>query len=126
MEHAVSDRLIDRIDASLGFPETDPHGDPIPRPDGSLVAPVSRSLAECNVGEEFRLARVIDQSPEFLRFLTNSGLPLGTAGQVVANQPEAEIVTIAVGGQSTTLGRAAAQKILVTTGDGTSVKGKKR
>ena len=32
MEHAVSDRLIDRIDTFLGHPETDPHGDPIPRP----------------------------------------------------------------------------------------------
>ncbi len=114
MEHAVSDRLIDRIDAFLGHPDSDPHGDPIPRSDGTLNVPESRSLAECKVGDKFQLARVIDQSPEFLRFLSGSGLPLGVAGQVVANTPEAGIVTVRVNGQDTTLGQAAAEKLLVT------------
>jgi DtxR family Mn-dependent transcriptional regulator len=113
MEHAVSDWLVDRIDKFLGFPATDPHGDPIPRPDGSFASPNSRSLAQCQVGDEFRLVRVLDQSPEFLRFLSSSGLPLGTAGQVTANRVEAGIVTIRVAGQETTLGREAAEKILV-------------
>jgi len=114
MEHAVSDRLIDRIDAFLGHPKADPHGDPIPSSDGSFEMPDSRSLAECSAGDEFRLARVIDQSPEFLRFLSSSGLPLGAAGRVLVNRPEAGIVTIKVDGQETTLGRSAAEKILVT------------
>ncbi len=114
MEHAVSDRLIDRIDAFLGHPESDPHGDPIPRSDGTLKMPNAHSLAECRVGDAFQLARVIDQSPEFLRFLSGSGLPLGVAGQVVANTPEAGIVTIRVNGHETTLGQAAAEKLLVT------------
>ncbi len=114
MEHAVSDRLIDKIDAYLGHPKADPHGDPIPRPDGSFETPESRTLAECEVGAEFHLARVIDQSPEFLRFLSSSGLPLGASGQIVANQAAAGIVTVKVAGRETTLGRAAAEKILVT------------
>ena len=114
MEHAVSDRLVDRIDAFLGHPKADPHGDPIPSSDGSFEMPDSRSLAECSAGDEFRLARVIDQSPEFLRFLSSSGLPLGAAGRVLVNRPEAGIVTIKVDGQETTLGRSAAEKILVT------------
>lgn len=114
MEHAVSDRLIDRIDEYLGHPACDPHGDPIPRSDGSFEVPPSKTLAECQVGDEFRLSRVIDQSPEFLRFLSSSGLPLGASGRVVANQTEAGIVTVKVSGQETTLGRAAAEKILVT------------
>ncbi len=42
MEHAVSDRLIDRIDSYLGHPKADPHGDPIPRSDGSFEMPASR------------------------------------------------------------------------------------
>src|SRR5262249_3249852 len=37
LEHAVSDRLVDRIDARLGYPEVDPHGDPIPKADGSVT-----------------------------------------------------------------------------------------
>jgi DtxR family Mn-dependent transcriptional regulator len=114
MEHAVSDRLVDRMDAFLGHPVADPHGDPIPRSDGSYETPASRSLAECSVGDEFLLARVIDQSPEFLRFLSSSGLPLGAEGRVVANGSEAGIVTVKVAGKQTTLGRAAADKIRVT------------
>jgi DtxR family Mn-dependent transcriptional regulator len=114
MEHAVSDMLIDRIDAFLGNPRVDPHGDPIPARDGSLESPARRTLAECQVGEGFRLARVVDQSPEFLRFLTESGLPLGTEGTVVANRTEAGIVTITIAGHETTLGHKAAQMILVT------------
>ena len=114
MEHAVSDRLIDKIDAFLGHPAVDPHGDPIPRADGSFETPDSRTLAECGVGDEFRFSRVIDQSPEFLRFLSSSGLPLGAAGHIVANRAEAGIVTVKVNGHETTLGRAAAEKILVT------------
>ncbi|MGD9719675.1 MAG: metal-dependent transcriptional regulator [Pirellulales bacterium] len=114
MEHAVSDRLIDKIDDFLGHPRFDPHGDPIPQADGTLESPANRTLAECKVGEHFKLARVIDQSPEFLRFLSNSSLPLGTTGEVVNNSAEAGIVTVRVDGQETTLGRVAAEKILVT------------
>jgi DtxR family Mn-dependent transcriptional regulator len=114
MEHAVSDRLVDKIDAFLGHPPVDPHGDPIPRPDGTFETPASRTLAECQAGEHFRLARVLDQSPEFLRFLSSSGLPLGASGQVTVNSAEAGIVTVRVEGQETTLGRVNAEKILVT------------
>jgi DtxR family Mn-dependent transcriptional regulator len=114
MEHAVSDRLVDKIDAFLGHPTVDPHGDPIPQADGTLVASDNRTLAECQVGEQFRLARVVDQSPEFLRFLSNAGLELGTAGKIVANSTEAGIVTVAIGGNEKTLGRVAAEKLLVT------------
>ncbi len=114
MEHAVSDRLIDRIDAFLGHPETDPHGDPIPRPDGSFANPVTRTLAACGVGDRFRVSRVVDQSPEFLRYLTSSGLVLGAAGAVTVNEPAAGIVTVEIAGQQTTLGRQAAEKLLVS------------
>jgi DtxR family Mn-dependent transcriptional regulator len=114
MEHAVSDLLIDRIDAWLGYPEVDPHGDPIPRPDGSLLEPEGRTLAECAPGARFRLARVRDQSPEFLRYLTEAGLALGAAGEVLAQRPAAGTVTIRTGAVENTLGREAAEKLFVT------------
>jgi DtxR family Mn-dependent transcriptional regulator len=114
MEHAVSDLLVDRIDAFLGCPQVDPHGDPIPRADGTLATYEVRSLAKCPPGFRFRLARVADQSSEFLRFLTEAGLVLGTEGQVTANRSEAGIVTLSLGGEPMTLGCAVAEKILVT------------
>lgn len=114
MEHAVSDALIDRIDAYLGHPTSDPHGDPIPTADGTIEQTSFRSLAELAVGEQFELTRVLDQSPEFLRFLSATGITLNSAGEVLANTPEAGIVTVSVAGQSTSLGRAAAEKLLVS------------
>jgi DtxR family Mn-dependent transcriptional regulator len=113
MEHAVSDALVDRIDAYLGHPTTDPHGDPIPQPDGTMAAAADRSLAECAAGEKFRIARVADQSPEFLRQLSQRGLEIGAQGSLVVNDPARDIVTMRIAGQSKSLSRAAAQKIMV-------------
>ena len=114
MEHAVSDLLIDRIESYLGYPEVDPHGDPIPAADGTVRSPITRTLADCSAGEAFCLSRVLDQSPEFLRFLTETGLPLGSHGQVLTNRLEAGIVSVLVNGQETSLGREAASKLLVS------------
>jgi DtxR family Mn-dependent transcriptional regulator len=113
MEHAVSDLLVDRIDAYLGHPTVDPHGDPIPRADGSIDEPDSRNLADCAAGDDFRLVRVLDQSPDFLRFLADSRLTIGARGRVVNNRAESGALTVAVGNETTTLGRDAAQKLLV-------------
>jgi len=113
MEHAVSDFLVDRIDEYLGYPEVDPHGDPIPKADGTIEHPRHRSLADCREGERFELARVIDQTPDFLRYLSRSHLSLGAAGEVITNAVEAGIVTVRINGTETTLGREAAEKLLV-------------
>jgi DtxR family Mn-dependent transcriptional regulator len=113
MEHAVSDALVDRIDAYLGHPTTDPHGDPIPQPDGTMAAAADRSLADCAVGERFRIARVTDQSPEFLRYLSQTGLEIGAQGSLVANDPAGASVTIRIAGERTALSREASQKIMV-------------
>jgi DtxR family Mn-dependent transcriptional regulator len=113
MEHAVSDALVDRIDAYLGHPTTDPHGDPIPQPDGTMAAVADRSLAECAVGERFRIARVIDQSPEFLRYLSQAGLQIGAQGSLVTNDSGRDTMTIRVDERDKTLSREAAGKLMV-------------
>ena len=114
MEHAVSDFLVDRIDAYLDNPEFDPHGDPIPRSDGTIRASEGRSLAHCQTGDQFRLARVIDQSPEFLRFLTDTGLRIGAEGRVTQNRAVAGLVSVEVEGDTKNLGLEAAEKLVVT------------
>ena len=113
MEHAVSDWLVDRIDAYLGHPSTDPHGDPIPKADGTVDAAADRSLADCAVGDRFRVARVIDQSSEFLRYLSKAGLAIGVQGALVANDDVRERVTIQLGDDEKTLTRDAAKKLMV-------------
>jgi DtxR family Mn-dependent transcriptional regulator len=118
MEHAVSERLIDRIDAYLGHPAVDPHGDPIPRADGSLTEPEGRPLVGLARGQRFRLVRVVDQDPAFLRYLTECGLDLGTAGELLDNRPEAGAVVVRVGDRAVALGLDAAAKVLVAPPDG--------
>lgn len=113
LEHAVSDRLIDRIDAFLGYPEFDPHGDPIPRPGGRIPQRDVHPLVDCPTGSCFELAQVIDQSADFLRFLQSVGFSLGCRGQVVANNPEAGIVTVQLNDDEIPLSIEAAQKLLV-------------
>jgi DtxR family Mn-dependent transcriptional regulator len=113
MEHAVSDALVDRIDAYLGHPTTDPHGDPIPQADGTIAAAADRSLADCAPGERFRVARVIDQSPEFLRYLSQSGIEIGAQGHLVANEASDECLTIRLAGENRTLTHEAAGKLMV-------------
>jgi DtxR family Mn-dependent transcriptional regulator len=113
MEHAVSDWLVDRIDARLGYPTTDPHGDPIPRADGTVATASDRSLVDCVAGEKFEVARVTDQSPDVLRFLSQAGLEIGTTASLVANEPATELLTISVHGAQQKLPREMARNVMV-------------
>ena len=118
MEHAVSDLLINRIDAFLKYPASDPHGDPIPRADGTVTAAPTVRLSELNAGDDFRIERVIDQSPEFLRFLADTGLKPGVEGRVTTNRPEAGVVSFEITASENTatenLSTPLAQKLLVS------------
>lgn len=115
MEHSVSDVLIDRIDEYLGRPEVDPHGDPIPSADGLMRTDVSglMPLSQCPTGARIRLARVMNQQPEFLRFLSESNLELGATAVIEQNSSEAGIVSVRLGKRAVSLGLPAAQQILV-------------
>jgi len=114
MEHAVSDWLVDRIDAYLGHPATDPHGDPIPQADGTMSEVADRPLIDCVVGERFRVARVTDQSPEFLRYLSQAGIEIGVEGSLVINEPTRENITVQLAGRNKTLTRESAGKLMVS------------
>jgi DtxR family Mn-dependent transcriptional regulator len=118
MEHAVSDLLVDRMDEFLGFPQMDPHGDPIPRSDGSLAVTPQTPLHQCATSTNFRLERVLDQSSDFLRYLSEVGMTIGTSGRLIGNSPLAETVSIEIDGKPTTLGYNSAAKLLVGLLDG--------
>ncbi len=115
MEHAVSDSLVDAIDAYLGRPASDPHGDPIPTAEGEMRGADIElvPLPDCAVGTRVRLARVTNQERGFLRFLSEAGLEIGRVGVVTANSPAAGLVTVEFDGRSVPLGHAAAQTLLV-------------
>jgi len=117
MEHAVSDLLIDRIDEYLGFPAVDPHGDPIPASDGTVRHTGGWPLSNWETGRPFRLVRVLDQSPEFLRYLSDCGLPLGAEGTLASRRSATGAVHIRIGEREAALAQEASEKLIVTTVD---------
>jgi len=118
MEHAASERLVDRIDAFLGYPAVDPHGDPIPRADGSLAETAGSPLTKMDRGQKFRVVRVVDQDPAFLRYLTECGLDLNATGELVENRPEAGALIFRLRDRTVALGHSAAGKVLVVPVEG--------
>lgn len=115
MEHAVSDFLIDRIDEFLGRPDHDPHGDPIPSPSGELrgISGDTIPLTRCDAGSVVECARVMNQDPEFLRFLGDAGLRPGVVAHIRQNDVVAGRVEVQVGTLCTELDRHAAEQLLV-------------
>jgi DtxR family Mn-dependent transcriptional regulator len=113
LEHACSERLIDRIDEYLGYPARDPHGDPIPKSDGTLTTEQFEPLSGFETGRRFTIERVLDQAPEILRYLTDSGLEIGAPGEVIENNRSSGAMAVQAHGQRVTLGRDLADKILV-------------
>ena len=114
LEHAISDKVMERIDVLLGHPSVDPHGDPIPSAQGKVAAARHWSLADSPLKAPLRVARVMDQDPGFLQFVDRCGLMPGTAVTVDHRDPQADAVSVRpAGGKPVTLGSAAAGKILV-------------
>ena len=114
LEHAISDEVLDRLDALLGHPATDPHGDPIPSPQGKLSSQVYATLATCGEGRPLRIVRITEQSPEFLQFAEQNGLQPGTSLRVVERNLTAGLITLRKPrGRPFALSLVASGKILV-------------
>ena len=78
-----------------------------------MTEPAGIPLAQLPRGRRFRLVRVVDQDPAFLRYLTECGLDLHARGELVENRPEAGALVIRLGQRTVALGHEAAAKVLV-------------
>lgn len=87
LEHIKSPKLIKELDAFLGFPKTDPHGDPIPDHEGNLQLIEKSLLVTLNEGEKGICVGVEDSSSEFLQFLDKQGIALGKQIEVISREP---------------------------------------
>ncbi|MEZ5415022.1 MAG: metal-dependent transcriptional regulator [Opitutaceae bacterium] len=115
LEHAVSERVLERIDEFLGRPETDPHGDPIPDAEGRIADTARQVTIEgCAVNKALRVTRILDQTPDFLAYVQESGLKPGTRIKVLRREAASGVVRCETKiGQELTLGFSAAAKIVV-------------
>src|SRR5580693_1505755 len=121
LEHVVSERLIERIDEMLGRPTRDPHGDPIPNPDGAIARRDLDTLLTCPIGTALRVTRIADQDPAFLRFIEHNGLKPGQTVEVETRDRAADSVRLrGKDHKAITIGTGAASKLLVEIDRGTT------
>jgi DtxR family transcriptional regulator, Mn-dependent transcriptional regulator len=114
LEHAVSERLIDRIDDMLGRPDVDPHGDPIPTAEGTIPPQDHVDLTAAPVGAPLVVTRVLDQDADFLRFMEERQLKPGSQVVIEARDLAADALRLrSSGGAATTIGLRVASKVLV-------------
>lgn len=114
LEHVISDQVLEKMDALLGHPTVDPHGDPIPTAKGHLHEPRRLSLVNCAINAPQRIARILNQDPEFLKFVNRQGLMPGETVIVENRELAADAVRIRIGRRAEiSLGLTAAAKILV-------------
>ncbi|CAN5168854.1 metal-dependent transcriptional regulator [soil metagenome] len=111
LEHALSEELEAKIDAELGFPTHDPHGDPIPDSDLRVSAGGDRTLVDLEPGERAAVSRVPDGDPELLRYLAELGLVPGSAVELVSQAPFAGPVTVRTGSGDHAISRELADRI---------------
>ena len=107
LEHALSEELEAKIDAELGFPTHDPHGDPIPDRELRVVPAAHRTLLDLEPGMHASVSRVPDGDSDLLRYLGELGLVPGSDLELVAYAPFGGPVTV-----RTTLGEHAISREL--------------
>ncbi|WP_024796755.1 metal-dependent transcriptional regulator [Tomitella biformata] len=116
LEHAVSDLMIARIDAKLGYPSRDPHGDPIPCADGTLPQIEGQRLVELGAGMRGTITRISDEQPDLLRYFDALGIAPDVGLAVLERRDFAGTISVRVAGQDpdappVELGQSAAEAI---------------
>ncbi len=111
LEHVLSEELEARIDAALGYPTHDPHGDPIPDSALRIANDASRSLVDLVPGDTAVVARVPDADPELLRYLAEIELVPGHALELTRAAPFGGPLTVRTGSGEHAIARELAASV---------------
>lgn len=114
LEHALSPKILERLEEFLGHPAADPHGDPIPDAAGTIHEQGGSPLSGCAAGSRVRIVRIADQRRAFLTFIAQHGLKPGARATVVSASTEADSLMVQAGGHAAVaMSKAAAGKVMV-------------
>lgn len=115
LEHIKDTTIADRLDKFLGFPEYDPHGDPIPKADGKMPQSYSVTLSDLKIGATCRVAAVKDTSSHFLQYLAKLNVGIGTQLELIEKIAFDQSLVIAIKGGvgHTTVSQKFGENILV-------------
>jgi DtxR family Mn-dependent transcriptional regulator len=111
LEHVMSQKLEDRIAEKLGHPEFDPHGQSIPRADGTLAGVQTIPLNELEPGEKAIISAVSDRDPQILRDLADQGLMPGQSLTMVEQARAEGVITLRVGAKKRKRGLSLSQEL---------------
>ena len=115
LEHISNADLADRLDKFLGFPEYDPHGDPIPKANGKLPKTSSITLANLKEGDKCTVAAVSDTSSAFLQYLVKLNIGIGTQLELIEKISFDQSLVISINGaDKTTVSQKFGENILVS------------
>jgi DtxR family transcriptional regulator, Mn-dependent transcriptional regulator len=113
LEHIQSQKLIDKLDKFLEFPEFDPHGDVIPNSKGELKYRFNISLSSIGVGETCKMVAVKDNSAPFLQYVIEVGLGINNEIKVLGINPYDEMFKIEVNGNVHNVSKKFAENIYI-------------
>jgi len=114
MEHIVSDNLITRLDAFLGHPRFDPHGDPIPNAEGKFTIRVQNLLSDISPNRKVNVLGVKEHDSPFLEYLNSLKIALGTTLEILEIIPFDKSMKIRINdSQETIISNKVAQTLLV-------------
>ena len=115
LEHAISEKVLERLDEFLGKPRHDPHGHPIPTKGGIIQRHKNRSLLECQEGMTVTIDSIDDQEKNFLKFARSKHLVPGSKITILSREEVANAMELKIGRRNPfSIGFQAAQKILVS------------
>lgn len=113
LEHINSEKLINALDAFLGFPKEDPHGDPIPNARGEIVSRQKQLLSESVIGKKYICVGVKDSSSQFLQYLDRQQIALGTQLLVLAREEFDQSITVKIHEVELVLSKVVTQNLYV-------------
>ena len=113
LEHAVSDHFIEALARKLGNPHIDPHGDPIPSPEGVIAEQHLQPLTELAPGIKVTIARLKTNDSEMLQHMLDRGFKLNARIEVIERDPFNGPITALVDGKRGVVGHHVAENILV-------------
>ncbi len=113
LEHVNSEQLIDRLEAFLGNPKTDPHGDPIPTKEGQVERQSTLPLSELHLATPTKIAQVKDDGKDLLSYLEKHGMLLGSTVEVLEKLDFDGSLRLLVSGKEAYVSDKIASNILV-------------
>jgi DtxR family Mn-dependent transcriptional regulator len=114
LEHVQNPDLADRLDKFLGFPQYDPHGDPIPKANGETALSFRTLLADIDEGKSCQVVAVKDTSTPFLQYLKKLDISIGSRISLIEKIPYDNSMVIRIGkDQKATVSRVFAENLLV-------------